>query len=134
MGGDTGKGASKWLACGLRTTQSADMASAPRYTIRSHACGQAQRPLFEPLLGVSFSYLDLHTFLNSASWATRVSATLRAGAPGLPADRTLDISPILASDFSLPPNFILVFQPDVWVGVGMVMVMKTMVTMTLTMT
>lgn len=93
-------------------------------------------PCLNCFLEFLFSYLDLHTFLKSASWAPRVSATLSAGAPGPPADRTLDISPVLASDFSLPPNFVLVFQPDVWVGVGMVMVMvmKTMVTMTLVMT
>lgn len=142
MGGDTGEGASKWLARGLRTTQLADMASAPSYTIRSHTWDQGQHPLFQPLFGVSFSCLNLHAFLNSGSWATRVSATLRAGAPGPPCQTglltcSLDVSPVLASGFSFPPNFVLVFQPDVWVAVGIVMVMvvmvmKTVVMMTLT--
>lgn len=50
---------------------------------------------------------------------------------------SLDVSPVLASGFSFPPNFVLVFQPDVWVAVGIVMlmvvmVMKTVVVMTLT--
>ena len=62
-------------------------------------------PLFQPLLGVSFSCLNLHAFLNSGSWATRVSATLRAGAPGPPARQ--DFSPAL---WTFPLSWPLAFH------------------------